>query len=166
MSVRNHSSTARTSQCMKKKRDHVSHLEAKFDFHTPSHTSGYPFEHLHHMEHLNHYPAATTAADYGELLKSAGSYLSPLNPMNGAFNPAGKIMKSTIGFDPTYSGTNTQEYVSHALLELVRVGFNLVIAKKILDTAISMSFNILDTSGKLNRDAVISLARRMGLLKE
>lgn len=163
MSVRNHSSTARTSQCMNKKRDHVPHLEAKFDYHAPSHTSGYPFEHLQHMEHLNHYPAATTAADYSEMIKSAGSYLSPLNPMNGAFNPAGKIMESTIGFDPNYSGQTAQEYIPHALLELVRVGFNLVIAKKILDAAIRLSVNIFDTSGKVDAVALTNLLKRLGV---
>lgn len=161
MSVRNHSSTARTSQCMSQRRKGDGHhyTGAAFDNHALSHTSGYPYE------HLNHYPTATTAAGYGDWIKAYGTYLSSLNPMVGPFDPAGKIMENTIGFEPDFRGTSAQEYIPHALLELMRIGFNLVIAKKILDMAIQMSLNLFDGYGRVDMNTVQNILNRMGIRK-
>lgn len=160
MSVRNHPryGIATTSQCAGGGYPHVPRKghdgnHANFDpeyYHHLSlqHTSGYPFA------HVNHYPTTTTAAGpMDAYMKPMETALSYLNPMDGPFDPSGMIMQNTIGEPSATSGTR-EGYVVYVLYQLVKLGFNMVIAKRILDAATSMSLRLLNSYGKVDREAL------------
>lgn len=169
MSVRNHSnsSIARTSgKCIGEaqgKEHHSAHkfpgggwapsyhnsrLEAQFNMNAYHPTSGYPFH------HLNQHPTASTAA-------GADEYFKYMSPMEGGFDPAGKVMENTIGFNPDFKPSNYPEVVSHGLLELVRIGFNMLIAKKILDAAVFYGVKLFLPTGTVDMQQLRQLVAKM-----
>jgi len=127
---------------------HPALQSAQFNMNAYHPTSGYPFH------HLNHYPTASTAA-------GANEYFKYMSPMEGAFDPVGKVMENTIGFNPEFKASNGPELFSHGLLELVRIGFNMVIAKKIMDAAVFYGVKLFLSTGLVDMPVLRQLIARM-----